>query len=67
MRDLGRPVYIFEAAYEGQKAAETNLINVNNLHTTISLSINCRIILYENIWTEQGLVNRSLNTVRDIV
>jgi hypothetical protein len=42
-------------------------MDVDNLHITISLSINCRIILCENIWTKQGLVNGSLSTVRDIV
>lgn len=66
MRDIGNPVVIIAASYTGPQAETVKTEDAGNLQALLPISINCRIMLTENIWTERRLVNGALEIVRDI-
>ena len=67
IRNLKQPVYVFQVIHEGRDTADASIIEVGNLYTSLSLSIDCRVILCENIWIERDLVKGSLGTVKNII
>jgi hypothetical protein len=40
---------------------------INSFYIEIQLVINTRVILAKNLWVEQGLVNRIINIIKDII
>ncbi|KAB2111480.1 hypothetical protein AG0111_0g1919 [Alternaria gaisen] len=68
LRDLGVPVVNVVASHTGHpKAAETSTEDAGNLQAVLSVAINAKVMLTENIWVTQGLVNGRIGFVRDIV
>jgi ATP-dependent DNA helicase PIF1 len=67
LRDLKRPVLAIHAIHEGRDTKDTKTEEACNLHAVLPISIGCRIMLVENIWVEQGLVNGAFGTVCDII
>jgi ATP-dependent DNA helicase PIF1 len=67
LRDLNRPVLKINALHHGPRAEHASTEDAGNLEATLLLSIGCRIMLLENLWTEHGLANGAFGTVHEIV
>jgi ATP-dependent DNA helicase PIF1 len=67
LRDLNRPVLKVNSLNNCPRAAQASTEDAGNLQATLFLSIGCRIMLLENLWTEHGLVNGAFGTVHEIV
>jgi ATP-dependent DNA helicase PIF1 len=68
LRDLNVPVVNVVASHTSHaKAAEVSTKEAGNLQPVLSLSINAKVMLTENIWVTQSLVSGRIGIVRNIV
>jgi ATP-dependent exoDNAse (exonuclease V) alpha subunit len=64
---LGVPVATIDAEHDGGPAAAASADAFNGLEAQLKLAVGARVMHKSNTWTEAGLVNGQLGTVKAIV
>ena len=67
MRSSGRPVLKIKSEYTGKNTSRASNNKAEGLNTELCLSISTRVILTVNLWIENGLVNSTIGTIRNII
>ncbi|KAF7192576.1 ATP-dependent DNA helicase PIF1 [Pseudocercospora fuligena] len=66
MNQLGNEIITVPAIHIGS-GSSASFNEAGGLHSCLSLCEGARVMLVENLWTEQGLVNGTIGTVREFV
>ena len=56
-----------ETSYKPLSRKNASSNKTGNLHTRLPLCLGARVMLIENIWTKNRLVNRALSIFHDII
>lgn len=64
---LNKPVIVLQATGSGHEHHKVTAREAGNLEWKLPLSIGCRVMLTENLWTPRKLTNGATGEVIDIV
>ncbi|CAG8706080.1 13222_t:CDS:2 [Cetraspora pellucida] len=67
LKNLNQPVTKIKAVNSGTGTRNVSPDATNSLEPVLFLSIRAHIMLISNLWTNQGLVNRAMSTVINII
>ena len=67
LRELGTAVVAIHAVHDTPAVAEIDAGQFQNLEPVLRVSIGCRVMLLNNLWTEYGLVDGRPGELTDIV
>ena len=65
--DCKQPVLKIKSTHTDRGAEGANYNEADGLEPQLCICLGARVMLTDNIWVENGLVNRLMGTVRDIV
>lgn len=66
-RRSGQPVFKVLASHSDTIAAKATTAEAGMLESYLELSIGCKLMILENIWTERGIVNGTQCRLYDVV
>ena len=67
LRMLNKPVALIKSIDKNSSGNRVTSEDAQGLSDTIQLAVGCRVMLKQNIWTEQGLCNGTMGTVIDVI